>query len=216
MLELGRDALRLIELIAHEQIVGNRCLLHTACCIEARNERERKARGGERVRLDIASSGKRQETDARCVAHTRKTMGNECAVLAQKRHEIGDGAECGEVRKLEPELGLAHAFAQQAEELEGDTCSGEVARGTARIELGVRHGNADGNRVTRLVMIGDADLDPALEQGLDLMSTGDTAIDRHDEIWLVCHAALDCRIRERIALLVAMRDETLRLCTERA
>ena len=142
-------------------------------------------------------------------------MGNERAILTQKRHEIGYGAECGKVRKLEPELGLAHALAQQAEELEGNARPGEVARGTAWVELRIRHGNADGDRVTRLVMIGDADLDPALEQSLDLMSAGDTAIDRHDEIWLICHAALDCRIRERIALLVAMRDETLRLCTER-
>ena len=107
-----------------------------------------------------------------------------------------------------------HALTQQVEELEGDTRTGQIARWTIWVEFGIGEGNARGQRIAWLVMVGDADLDSTREQALDLLSAGNAAIDGHDEVRLVRHAALNRRIRKRIPLVVAMRDETLCLRTE--
>ena len=64
-------------------------------------------------------------------------------------------------------------------------------------------------------MVGDADLDAAREKVFDLVRAGYAAIDGHDEVRMACHATLDRGLRQGVSLIVAMRDEPVRIGAER-
>ena len=64
-------------------------------------------------------------------------------------------------------------------------------------------------------MVGDADLDAAREKAFDLVRAGYAAIDGHDEVRMACHATLDRGLRQGVSLIVAMRDEPMRIGAKR-
>ena len=90
-------------------------------------------------------------------------VGDQRAVLDGQRHDVGDGTERREVGELAPRLRMAEPRADRLHELEGDACARQIAGRTAgRVELGVGDWDADGQAVTRLVVIGDGERDALL------------------------------------------------------
>ena len=215
LLELAGDTLGAIEIVAHQQVIAYARVAHATRRVETRNEREGQPRRGDGVDFDPADGRQGEQPDARVVAHVRKAVCHQGAILAHERHEVGDGAERGEIGEIEPKVWLAQRGTEHAEELEGDTRTGEITRRARGVELWVGNGNVDGNGLARLVMVGDADLDAAREKAFDLVRAGYAAIDGHDEVRMACHATLDRGLRQGVSLIVAMRDEPMRIGAKR-
>ena len=63
-------------------------------------------------------------------------------------------------------------------------------------------------------MVGDRDVDPRRLHELHLGLAGDAAVNRHEEVGAVGLHALECRRRDTVALLEALRDERHRVGPE--
>ena len=93
------------------------------------------------------------------------------------------------------------------DELQGDARAGELARRTALDELGVGDGDADGNEIAGLVVVGDDDVHTLRAQPLDLDGGGDAVVDRDDEVGrAVVDDAVEGVRGEAVALAETVRD----------
>ena len=84
------------------------------------------------------------------------------------------------------------------------------------VELGVCDGHVARYVARGLVVVRDADVYALREHPGDFVCTRDAAVYRHDEIGFAAHAALHGCLRERIALVVAVRDDAAHVCAQRA
>ena len=97
-LEARGEVLCLFELVAHEQIERNGRVSHAARGVQARNQRERELRGGDLLGEHVADGAQREQAHARMLVDLSDAIGDERTVLALQDHEIGNGAQRGDVR----------------------------------------------------------------------------------------------------------------------
>ena len=126
-LKLGRQVVRLVEVIGHEQVERQVGVAHTPCSIEARNEREAEVCAGERLANRSRCFKQRGDARARRLVHHLDALDHKRAVLAEHRHEVGNCAKCREVNEIAPKVGLAEASAKRLNELQRNARTGEHA-----------------------------------------------------------------------------------------
>ena len=213
-LKLGRQAVRLVEVIGHEQVERQVGVAHAPCSIEAWDEREAEVCAGERLANRSRRFEQRSDARARSLVHHLDALDHERAVLAEHRHKVGHRAKRREVNEIAPKVGLAEASAKRLHELQRHARTGEHAAWARGVDLRVGNGHALGNQVRGLVVVGDCDVDPRRLHELHLCLAGDTAVDRHEKIGPVGLHALKRRRRNTVAFLEALRDERHRVGPE--
>ena len=213
-LELSRQAIRLVEVVGHEQVERQIGVAHAPRGIEARDEREAEVCAGERLASRPRGFEQRGNARARRLVHHLDALDHERAVLAEHRHEVGHRTERREVDEIAPEVGLAEAGTERLHEFQRHSRASEHAALAVGIDLRVSDGHAFGNQVRGLVVVGDCNVDSRRLHELHLGLASDAAIDRHEEIGAVGLHALERRGRDAVALLEALRDEWHRVGPE--
>ena len=217
LLELCGEGRGLGHVVGEQDAEGHVRLAHAAGRVEAGHERERQSVSRDGREVAARRRGQGHDARARGRAHAGDTVGNQGTVLPLQEHHIRDGAEAGEVREAAPEVGHAEAEAQLADDLESDADTGELARGTSRIELGIADGHALRHQVGRLMMIGDHDVDAAGKQAFDLMGGGDAVVHRHDEVGMAGIDHTDeCSLGKAVALRKTVGNEGIDIGTQLA
>ncbi len=84
------------------------------------------------------------------------------------------------------------------------------------VELGVCDGHVARHAARGLVVVRDADVYALREHPGDLVCARDPTVNGHDEVRLALHTALHSRLRKRVALVVAVRDESAHVCAQSA
>ena len=159
----------------------------------------------------------RNEARAGAATHARHALGDEGAVLALKEHHVGERAQGGDVDVVEPEVGHPSAAAQLADQLEGNARTRKLTGGAAWVELGVCHGDALGNEVCRLVVVGDHDVDSTPQKPSDLVGGGDSVVNGDEKAWgALARDALERLAREAVALPKAPGDEGVNVAPQAA
>ena len=212
--ELGCQAVRLVEVVGHEQVERQVGVAHAPCGVEARNEREAEVRAGEGLADRPRGFEQRGDARARRLVHHLDALDHERAVLAKHRHEVGHRAERREVDEIAPKVGLAEASTERLHELQRHARASEHAALARGVDLRVGNGHAFGDQVRGLVMVGDRDVDSGRLHELHLGLAGDAAVDRHEEVGAVGLHAIERRSRDAVALLEALRNERHRVGPE--
>ena len=134
---------------------------------------------------------------------------DERAVLADQRHEVGDGRQRDEVEVADRRLRLAGRALERLGELGGDRGPAEhLERVAADLRMDDR---AVGQRLAGLVVVGDDDRDPGRLDGCDLGGRGDSAVDRHQQTALALLERLHRGRAESVAVGEAIRDQPVAL-----
>ena len=113
-LEARGEVLGLFELVAHEQVERNGRVPHASRGVQARDQRERELGGGDLLGEHVADGAQREQAHARMLVDLSDAVGDERAVLALQDHEVGDGAQSGDVRELAPQVRLPEPCTEQA------------------------------------------------------------------------------------------------------
>ncbi len=208
--ELEGEYLGLCEVVGEEKIESSTRVAHAPRSVEARREREGDSVGGEFVRRRTGNGTEGDDARAGVGAKTLDAVGDEDAILPQKRHQVGDGAQSGKVGVVPPEIGSPKPLAESLNDLECDTGARERLGGTLGIEFRVDHRNALGNQVGGFVVIGDDHPHAPLQQPCDLIATRHAAVDGHDELGIDREHAFHRGHRQTVSLLEPQRDE--RVC----
>ena len=184
LLELARKDGRLRWVVGEQQVKGHVRRAHAARGVQARDDGEGQAVG--RDLGDVLARRRREGHQAGPgdPAHAREALCHQGAVLALEQHHVGERAQRGHVGVVEPEVGLAQAAPQLADELQGHAGAGELAGGTVGGELGVGHGNALGHEVGRLVVVGHHDVDALGDEPRHLLAGSDAVVHGDDEVGL--------------------------------
>ncbi len=126
-IELACELLSTSHVVREHEIESHGGIPHAARCVEARYQREAQLGGRDVLRARTADGGELCDASARVGVDAANAIGDESAVLTRQVHEICDGAQRGEVSQVAPDIGLAEARAQNAQQLEcyADAC--EVA-----------------------------------------------------------------------------------------
>ena len=154
---------------------------------------------------------------------SRKSGGDEDAVLAGQRNQIRDGAERGEIEKGADIERLrfgpaqfAAALGQGMKQLEGEAGGAEFTEvdcgraglvTSAATELGIDQGHGGGERIGYLMMIQNDHIDsPALQPG-DRLHGGGTAVDGEQKsAWMLLQAIGRAVGTQAVAFVHPMRQ----------
>ena len=180
---LGHGA-TLAVVVAHEQIERQIGIAHAPGGVQARDEGERQVRGRKRFAGLARGGQKRGDAGARIGVHASEAVGHKGPVLVAHGHEVGHGAQGGEVGVAAPQMRKAQAAAEHLHELQGHAHAGEDSAGAIIGHLRIGHGNALGHKVGRLVVVGDVDLHPCLQDVGHLALAGNAAIHGDDDVRL--------------------------------
>ncbi len=209
LVERGGEFLGARGVVGHQEIERDLRVGHAAGGVEPRSQHEGDVVRRQRIGSDSADSGERCERHPWLVPHPVHPVGDQRAVLGGQRNDVGDGAERGEVGQVAPHLREAEKPSNRLDELQRDTGAGEVAGGAVvRVELGVGHGDSDGQQVAGLVMIGDHDGHTPLGEHRHLRRGRYAAVDGDHEVGLEQEQPIDRRRREAITLVETMRNDS--------
>ena len=161
-----------------------------------------------------ATVAQRRDAGARARAHAREAVGDERAVLVEQRHDVGDGAERGEVGELAPGVRVPETRADGRDQLERDARARELGE-PALPQLRVAHGHAHRDALAGLVMVGDDDVDPGAAQARDLVRRGDAAVDGDNQRRRHRDQTIHRRVGQAVALAEPVRDGGLDVGAER-
>ena len=206
-LEALRLLVGLLEVVGEQKAERQLRVAHAAGGVQARDDGEAEVGGGDLLTGGAGGVEQRGDARARGLVDAAQAVGHQGAVLVAHGHEVGDGAERGEVGVLTPQVRLAEAPAQRLHHLERHANAGQDGAGAGGVALRVGHGHALGHQVGRLVMIGDGHFDAALLQQAHLRLAGDAAVDGDQEVGLDLRQTLDGRRGDGVALLEAARDK---------
>ena len=113
---LGHGA-TLAVVVAHEQIKRQIGIAHAPGGVQARDEGERQVRGRKRFAGLARGGQKRGDAGARIGVHASEAVGHKGPVLVAHGHEVGHGAQGGEVGVAAPQMRKAQAAAEHLHEL---------------------------------------------------------------------------------------------------
>lgn len=145
-LKLGCQAVRLVEVVGHEQVERQVGVAHAPCGVEARNEREAEVCAGERLANRPRCFEQRSNARARRLVHHLEALDHERTVLAKHRHEVGHRAERRKVNEIAPKVGLAEASAKRLHELQRHAAPASTQLGHVASIFGSATGTPSGTR----------------------------------------------------------------------
>ena len=207
LIELGGKALRLFEIVGHQQIERQIGITHAACGIQARNKRERQPRRGYLLVAGVAHVNKRLDAWTGIFVHALQTIGNERTVLVAHGHKVGDGSQRRKIGVFAPQMGLSKAGAQSLDNLQCNAHTGQNAAFAFRVALRVAYNNALRNQIARLVMVGHYQVDAFGQNCWSDIPASDAAVNRHDQIGFERLRALESRRRYAVAFFKTLRNE---------
>ena len=100
--QLRGQAVRLLEVVGHQQVERQLRVAHAAGGVEARDDGEAEVRGADGLVGGAAGGQQRGDARARRGVHARDAVGHEGAVLVAHGHEVGHRAQRGEVGEVAP------------------------------------------------------------------------------------------------------------------
>ena len=159
LIEFGGKALRLFEIVGHQQIERQIGIAHAARCVQARNERKRQPRRGNLLVTRMAHVDKRLNARTRIFVHALQAIGDERAVLVAHGHKVGDGSQGREIGVFAPQMRLSKAGAQSLDDLQRNAHTSQNAAFAFRVALRVAYHNALRNQIARLVVVGHHQVD---------------------------------------------------------
>jgi len=207
LIELGGKALRLFEIVGHQQIERQIGITHAACGIQARNERERQPRRGYLLVAGVAHVNKRLDAWTGIFVHALQAIGNERTVLVAHGHKVGDGSQRRKIGVFAPQMGLSKAGAQSLDNLQCNAHTGQNAAFAFRVALRVTYNNAFRNQIARLVVVGHYQVDAFGQNRWSDIPASDAAINCHDQIGVERLRALESRRRYAVAFFKTLRNE---------
>lgn len=150
-----------------------------------------RVRGRKRLAGLARGSEKRGDAGTRVGVHAREAVGHERSVLIAHGHEVGHSAQGGEVGVAAPQVRKPQAAAEHLHELQGHAHAGEDGARAILGHLRIGHGHALGHKIGRLVVVGDVDLHPRLQDVGHLVLAGNAAVHGDDDVGLQSSGALE-------------------------
>ena len=181
LLEGGREARRLLGVAGHQQVERERGVGHAARGVETRDEGERERVGGYGRKVRAGDGGEGHIARPRGGAHMRDAVRHESAVFGGERHHVAHRSQRRHLGESPPQVGVAQTLPQHLHELEGNAHTRQLATGAVRGHLGIGDGDAHGNEVRGLMMIGHHDIDAPLDEVANLVAGGYAVVHRDDQ-----------------------------------
>ena len=227
-LELLRRAAAEGEVVAQQQVDRERGVGEPATGVDARPEAVRNVDGREPLlRFEAGGPHQLQQAGAARFGEHAQAMAREDAVLAEQRHEIGDGAERDEVEvipyfdfKAERMLRLAQALKHAVHEFENEANGAKVAPRRvvgALVDVRVDQERVETRRFLGAVVVDDDNVHAEGAQVGDLGSGIGAAVERDEERGATTlERAIDGVASETVAFFESARDEIARAQSEAA